>query len=178
MKNEPIKNENAPGGTGTPSTETVIAHDNDSLPSGAESVNNCFRLRELRELTGIQAKTLTALVRDERFPGFNRSLFSNCESPEKYGVIPHPDVIRIICEAYGIELNATAPAPARKRKAGKRKLSRRITLRMTERDYAWLQTQLKKDDYPTVQSWFYAKIKEWRANEEGSSAPVSRKENA
>lgn len=160
MAHDPKEKENAPGGTGTPSTETVIAHDNDSLTSEPAAVNDLYRLRELRELTGAQAKDLSVLVRDSRFPSFTRQIFSQCESFEKYGCIPHPDIIRIICDAYGVTLPAK---PAQKRKAGRRKLSRRITLRMTERDYAWIQAQLRKDDFPTVQSWFYAKIKEWRA---------------
>jgi hypothetical protein len=120
-------------------------------------------LSEVRALAGVQAKELTTVVRD-RFPGFTRQIFSQCEHYEKYGCIPHPDVIPTICQAYGIQLPEAPPAKP-KAKPSKRKLSRRITLRMTETDYKWLQSQIKTDDYPTMQSWFYAKIKKWRKDE-------------
>lgn len=159
------KEEDTPVAAGVPSKDANATNVN-SLSNSFPDVNDCFRLREVRELTGVQAKDLSKLVQS-RFPKFTRQIMSQCESYDKYGCLPHPDVLRIICDAYDIKLDGK---PARKGENYKRKLDKKVTLRMTERDFEWLQSQVEHDDYPSVQAWLYAKIKEWR----GAPCPESR----
>lgn len=157
-----------PDAPGMP-TKDVNAIDENSLSNLFPNVNDCFRLREVRELTGVQAKDLSKLVQS-RFPKFTRQIMSQCESYDKYGCLPHPDVIRIICDTYDIKLDNK---PIRKGENYKRKLGKKVTLRMTEKDFAWLQSQVEHDDYPSVQAWLYARIKEWR-NEPCSESPITQ----
>ena len=136
----------------------VNANDENSLSNLFPNVNDCFRLREVCDLTGVQAKDLVVLVQS-RFPKFTKNVMSQCVSPEKYGCLPHPDVIRIICDAYDIKLDSK---PVHKGENYKRKLGKKVTLRMTEKDFEWLQGQVELDDYPSVQAWLYALIKRMR----------------
>lgn len=154
------KEVDTPAATGMPTNN--VNHkplDENSLSNIFQNVNDCFRLREVHELTGVQAKELSELVKP-RFPKFSRQIMSQCESYEKYGCLPHPDVIHIICDAYNIRLDSK---PVRKGENYKRKLGKNFTLRMTEEDFQWLQSQAEQDDFPSVQAWLYAKIKEWRS---------------
>ena len=165
--NEPCdckEKEDTPDAAGMPS-QNVNANDGDIVPTKFPNVNDCFRLREVRELTGVQAKDLSKLVQS-RFPKFTRQIMSQCESYDKYGCLPHPDVLRIICEAYDIKLDSK---PVRKGENYKRKLGKKVTLRMTEKDFEWLQGQVEQDEYPSVQAWLYALIKRMR----GASCPES-----
>ena len=102
------KEETAPGDAGAASKSVVVATDSDILTSGTPVVNDdCFRLGELQKLTGVQAKEISQEIA-KRFPNFTRQIFSQCVSYEKYGCIPHPDVIRIIRSVFHLP----APAPA------------------------------------------------------------------
>lgn len=104
------KEETAPGDAGAASQNAVVATDSAILSSGFPVVNDdCFRLAELLKLTGEQAKDVSTLIA-QRFPSFTRQIFSQCASYEKYGCIPHPEVIRIIREAYHLP-PARRPAP-------------------------------------------------------------------
>lgn len=158
MKPENEKRESVSAASETLPKTSVNAIDENSLSNLFPNVNDCFRLREVCDLAGVQAKEMTKLVRN-RFPGFTRQLMSQCKAWDKYGCIPHPDVIRILCEAYDIQLD---DKPPRKGESCKRKLGRKVTLRMTEKDFEWLKGQVEHDDYPSVQAWLYAKIKEMR----------------
>ena len=144
---------------------SVNANDGNIVSTNSQNVNDCFRLREVRELTGVQAKDLSKLVQS-RFPKFTRQIMSQCDSYDKYGCLPHPDVLRIICEAYDIKLDSK---PVRKGENYKRKLGKKVTLRMTEKDFEWLQSQVEQDEYPSVQAWLYALIKKLR----GATCPES-----
>jgi hypothetical protein len=75
-------------------------------------------------------------------------------------------VVQIIREAYGVQLDSK---PVRKGENYKRKLGKKITLRMTEKDFEWVQSQVEQDEYPSVQAWLYALIKRMR----GASCPES-----
>lgn len=158
------KNEDTSDAAEMPSQD-VNANDGNIVSTNSQNVNDCFRLREVRELTGVQAKDLSKLVQS-RFPKFTRQIMSQCESYDKYGCLPHPDVLRIICEAYDIKLDSK---PVRKGENYKRKLGKKVTLRMTEKDFEWLQSQVEQDEYPSVQAWLYALIKKLR----GATCPES-----
>lgn len=105
------KMENTPVAAGVPSERScaVVGCDAMILPSDVPDVNeDCFRLPDLLRRTGVQAKEAAALIQ-QRFPSFTRQIFSQCSSPEKYGCIVHPDVIRILRESYGIGPTDDAP---------------------------------------------------------------------
>ena len=105
------KMENTPVAAGVPSERScaVVGSDAMILPSDVPDVNeDCFRLPDLLRRTGVQAKEAAALIQ-QRFPSFTRQIFSQCSSPEKYGCIVHPDVIRILRESYGIGPTDDAP---------------------------------------------------------------------
>ena len=105
------KMENTPVAAGVPSERScaVVGCDAMILPSDVPDVNeDCFRLPDLLRRTGVQAKEASALIQ-QRFPSFTRQIFSQCSSPEKYGCIVHPDVIRILRESYGIGPTDDAP---------------------------------------------------------------------
>ena len=94
------KNENAPGGAGASSKDDSSASAGTSiLSSSPASVNDLFSLSELQRQTGVQAKDLASLL-SGRFPMFTRQIFCQCANPEKYGCLPHPDVLRLIRESY------------------------------------------------------------------------------
>ena len=129
--------EDAPAGTGAPSDEArtiVNSSDNGILPSGFPVVNaDCYRLSELQKLTGAQAKEISEHIA-KRFPSFTRQIFSQCASYEKYGCIPHPEVIRIIREVYDLPpVELSAPAP--RRQSNGEKLTQRERILRHLNDY-------------------------------------------
>lgn len=94
------KNENAPGGAGASSRDDMSASAGTSiLSSSPASVNDLFSLAELQRQTGVQAKDLARQL-SGRFPMFTRQIFCQCANPEKYGCLPHPDVLRLIRESF------------------------------------------------------------------------------
>lgn len=108
------KQEDAPDAAGTPSQKPIET--GFSVTNPEPDVNPCFRLRAIREQTGVMAKD-TALVVREVFPKFNRQLLAQCEAWDKYGVIIHPDGLRAICRAYGVPMTlgpTTAITPTAK----------------------------------------------------------------
>ena len=156
--------ENAPDAAGAPSQKGINA--DLSVANSMPDVNRCLHLREICESTGAMGKEIALVVR-ETFPKFNRQLLAQCQAPEKYGVVIHPEGLRVICDTYGLvpeEMpTATAaaepaPVPAPARKPEKRKLPRKLTFRMTARDYARLVVRVENDGFDSVQSWLYDKI--------------------
>lgn len=97
--------EDAPDAAGTPSQSGVVTT---SVSDQLENVNHGLRLREIRQQTGAMAKDAALVVR-EVFPKFNRQLLAQCEAWDKYGVIIHPDGLRAICKAYGVQIPADPP---------------------------------------------------------------------
>lgn len=158
------KKEGAPAGTGTPSKRDGSV--TPILSSTWPDVNDCLQLRDICQSTGAMGKDIALVVR-ETFPKFTRQLLAQCQAPEKYGVVIHPEGLRVICDTYGLvpeEMpTATAaaepaPVPAPARKPEKRKLPRKLTFRMTARDYARLVVRVENDGFDSVQSWLYDKI--------------------
>lgn len=153
------KKEGTPAGTGAPSkeqTSTTI------LSEPAVSVNDCLRLKEICEKTGAMNKEIALVVRDE-YPKFNRQLLSQCQAPDKYGIMIHPNALAIICDAYDQRLEPKAmpegsevsPSAHPIRKKPKRRLPRKLTFRMTNRDYAKLLCRIEDDHFDSVQAWLY-----------------------
>lgn len=162
------KKEDAPAGTeASPrrcdSVPTILA-------STWPDVNDCLNLRQICQSTGAQGKEIALVVREE-FPSFNRQLLAQCQSPEKYGIVIHPDGLRLICATYGVEQPAAAAEPCSDlsepcseierppRKKANRKLGRKLTFRMTPKDYAKLVVRVERDGFDSVQAWLYDKIK-------------------
>ena len=147
----------APDAAGTPSVENRSVADT-RIAHRAPNVNDCLRLREIRTDTGAMAKDAALVVRDV-FPKFNRQLLAQCEAWKKYGVIIHPDALGVICAAYGVSLPdgpaeavITAHSP---RKQANRKLSRKLTFRMKDEDYALLEQRVRESGCQSSQEWLY-----------------------
>ena len=158
--------ENAPDAAGAPSQKGINA--DLSVANSMPDVNRYLHLREICESTGAMGKEIALVVR-ETFPKFNRQLLAQCQAPEKYGVVIHPEGLRVICDTYGLvpeELTVTpstskaadAPAAVPAKKPEKRKLPRKLTFRMTARDYARLIVRVENDGFDSVQSWLYDKV--------------------
>lgn len=138
------------------------------LASTWPSVNDCMQLREICQSTGAQGKEIAMTVR-ESFPKFNRQLLAQCQAPEKYGILIHPDGLRLICDTYGVE-QPTPAAPSNNlsepcseterlsRKKPNRKLGRKLTFRMTPKDYAKLIVRVDRDGFDSVQAWLYDRV--------------------
>ena len=131
------------------------------LTSEYPNVNDCLQLRTVCQSTGAQGKEIALVVRDS-FPSFNRQLLTQCQSPEKYGVIIHPEGLRLICAAYGLEVavtDAEETAASKPKKKPNRKLGRKLTFRMTASDFEKLVSRVDKDGFDSVQAWLYWKVK-------------------
>ena len=146
--------EDAPADTGTPSRKVLL---DCSLSEFPVEVNACVHLRDVRAASGATGKQLVSVVKDA-FPKFNRQLLAQLEAPEKYGAIIHPNALRLFCDAYGVEIE-TAVKTAKPRKQERRKLPHKLTVRISDHDFALLQLRIEKDGYGTVQSWVHAQIK-------------------
>lgn len=158
------KKEDASDAAETPSKSADGYTDTVSNPWA--DVNRCLKLREIRQETGVMAKDVALVVR-EVFPKFNRQLLAQCEAPDKYGILIHPDGLRAICEAYGVELEPAeevqgmevkVEGAAKPRKPEKRKLARRLTFRMSPKDFDKMQRRVEKDGFLSVQAWLYHAI--------------------
>jgi hypothetical protein len=157
--------ESAPAGTGTPSEcdGSVPCIVTPSWPD----VNDCLQLRDICRSTGAQGKEIAMVVR-EQFPKFNRQLLAQCQAPEKYGIVIHPDGLRLICDTYGVEhpeepcSDLAEPSTETERSAGRKKdnrrLGRKLTFRMTPKDYAKLIVRVDRDGFESVQAWLYDKV--------------------
>ncbi len=154
------KKEDAPDAPGTPSSGDVVLLPPPSVANWRPNVNDCLNLREILRQTGAMGKEVALVVRDT-FPSFNRQLLAQCQAPEKYGIIIHPDGLATICAAYGIAPVTedapsveviTAPEPHRK---PHRKLARKLTFRMRDEDYALLERRVREAGYQSSQAWLY-----------------------
>lgn len=163
------KKEGAPAGTGTPSNVGKCESSTTSLSNPYWDVNNLLRLKTLLDDTGTMSKDVALIVR-EKFPKFTRQLLSMSSNYGEYGVIIHPDGLRVICEAYGIALNPapdipiTVEEPAPK-KSENRKLGRKVTFRVTNGDFEIIQKRVLDEGYDSVQAWLYAIITELLGNQ-------------
>ena len=161
------KKEDAPAGT-----EASSKRDGSVTPiltSTRPDVNDCMKLRQICQSAGAQGKEIALVVR-EQFPKFNRQLLAQCQSPEKYGIVIHPDGLRTICETYGIApamemepcSDHSKPCNLFERSAGRktdnRRLGRKLTFRMTPKDYAKLIVRVDRDGFESVQAWLYDRV--------------------
>ncbi len=152
------KGEDASDAAETPSKSADVYAS--TLSNSGANVNVCLKLREMRQKTGAMAKDAALVVRDV-FPKFNRQLLAQCEAWDKYGVVIHPDGLKAICEAYGVPLGGVevvAGGETKPRKQPNRKLSRKLTLRMTPSDYDKVQRRIERDGFQSVQAWLYHEI--------------------
>lgn len=82
------------------------------------NVNDLLMCKKIREQTGMMAKDAAPIIQD-RFPKFSRQLLAACENPEQYGVLIHPDGLRLFMERCGMALPPVSvqdeppPVPAR-----------------------------------------------------------------
>ena len=120
-------------------------------------------LRDVRVSSGASAKEIVATVR-KSYRGFDKTLQSKCENPDKYGVQLTPEALRLVLEEYAPDLLELAapvvaedPEPAAdkpvKRRGDTHRLKRSIRCRLEEGDYARLMAYIKSEGFDTVQSW-------------------------
>lgn len=157
--------ESVPAATGTPSGGNDCRRESTCiLADPFLDVKNLLRLKEILESTGALGKDAAMIIR-ERFPKFNRQLLSQCGQWDKYGIICHPDVLRIICEVYKIQLSIPADDPVEikaedtaPKKTENRKLDRKFTLRTTVVKYSRIQKIIEKKGFKSLQDWFNAML--------------------
>jgi hypothetical protein len=131
-----------------------------SLSNQSVDVNHLLHLREFRKRTGAMAKDCALEIRNV-FPKFNRHLMAACESYEKYGIIIHPDGLRVLSEKYGIPLDEppadieNGETVKKVRKKDSRKLPRKLTFRMTDDDFSKLESAVASEGFASVQAWLY-----------------------
>lgn len=149
------KNENPSAATEEPSIECLASINTLSqLPS---DVNSLLHLKEVRSVVGAQAKDMAEVVK-RKFPKFSRQLFAQCEYPAKYGIVIHPDGLRLLCKTYGVDVKDDAIVKVHKDHPRTKPVH--LSLRMTDDDYEKLHTRVCKDGYPSVQAWLYDKVME------------------
>lgn len=161
------KEKDAPAATVASKDDSGLGnHSPISVSELPEIVNECLHLRAYVEQTNAMAKDVAQVLKDE-FPKFNRQLLTQCQAPEKYGVIIHPNGLAIIKAAYNLGETQTVGSteeksePAQKpKKKQRRKLPRAITLRMTTKDYQKLARRVKEDGFTSVQAWLYIRVSE------------------
>lgn len=163
------KNEDVPVAAGTPSGGNDWRRDSISILADPYlDVKNLLRLKEIREGSGVMGKDIAPVVACT-FPKFNRQLLSQCEHWDTTGVIIHPDGLRLICEALNVNLTEAPKDEAtgedvkpKKRKKAKRKLAVKKTIRMTAKEYEWVQKQIVEGDFLSMQAWFTALLRSLR----------------
>lgn len=154
------KEEDASVAAETPSR--IDANASNILSDNPLNVNDSLHLREICERTNAKGKEIALVVR-EKFPKFNRQLLAQCQASEKYGIVIHPDGLQLICDTYDVSMpQQTTAAPEetkpKPKRPDKRKLPRKLTFRMTMKDYARLVVQVEKDGFDSVQAWLYDKV--------------------
>ena len=117
----------------------------DSIPNVKPEVKDLLNLRDYWKSTGLMAQDAAAAV-GETFTSFSPQLMSACMSPERYGVVIHPDAMVILCGRFGIALKKRKP---------KRRMEKGVTVRMTKQDFKRVKQQVKRDGYTSVQAWLH-----------------------
>ncbi len=156
-QNERNEKEDTADAPAMPSKQSGISTD-PILSDPRPNVNDCLRLRQIRQQAGAMGKDMALVVRDV-FPKFNRQLLAQCEAYDKYGVIIHPEGLRTICAAYGVQLERDSNTPVitapESRRKPNRRLARKLTFRMKDEDYALLERRVQEGGYLSSQAWLY-----------------------
>ena len=105
------------------------------------------------ESMGLDRKEVIQALREE-FPGFDKTLLSKVENPDKYGV-------RLLNRGEQIlEENFSNTAPA-VRKVEKRKRPSRIQFRLTVKEFETLQRAFRQAGFETMQQGMAALVAAW-----------------
>lgn len=115
-------------------------------------------IKQFRISRGVEVKDMVSVLRDY-YPGYDKSLQSKVENPDKYGV-------RLLEEAEGLLLGEFAQKPSAPPRPSGHKLHRRVQARLTEHDYGLLQLLKERYGYPTMQITLTTLIKQ-RIHQEG-----------
>ena len=105
-------------------------------------------LRSLRLDKQIPAKDMVAVVR-ALYPKYDKTVQSKCENGEAYGVDLRPDALEALYRAFTPE----RLEPPRRTRHGQHRLTRRISCRLEDEDYAALQQLIEASGYATMQDW-------------------------
>ena len=111
-------------------------------------------IRALRLAKNIPAKAMVEVIQ-KLYPKFDKTVLSKCEQGEKYGVHIRPAAVDALYEAFAPEL-----LEAQKRaRDGNRRLTNRVSVRLTDEDYKALQRQMKAHGFATNQALLTALVR-------------------
>lgn len=115
-------------------------------------------LRTLRVDKQIPAKEMAAVVQ-RLYPKFDKTMLSKCEHGGEYGAtIPRDALDALYAEFAPERLEAS-----KWNRRGRHLLTRRISARLKEADYAVLQRNIAADGYPTVQDWLTDMVRKYNS---------------
>ncbi|MCM1439197.1 MAG: hypothetical protein NC131_08345 [Roseburia sp.] len=113
-------------------------------------------IRTLRLEKNIPAKAMAEVIQ-QLYPKFDKTVLSKCEHGDEYGVHIRPDAVDALYAAFAPEL-----LEARKRaRDGNRRLTSRVSARLTDEDYEALQRRMRADGYATNQDLLTALVKRY-----------------
>ena len=112
-----------------------------------------LQVKEFVESMGLDRKEVIQALREE-FPGFDKTLLSKVENPDKYGVRLLNRWEQILEENF----SNTAPAV---RKVEKWKRPSRIQFRLTVKEFEALQRAFRQAGFETMQQGMAALVAAW-----------------
>lgn len=109
---------------------------------------NIPTLRELRISRSIQAREIVAVVQ-RLYPKFDAPQLSKVEHGSEYGAELPADALDLIYQTFAPELASLLHCKERDR----HRLTGRVSVRLTDEDYALLMKRIKADGCETTQAW-------------------------
>lgn len=110
-------------------------------------------LRALRLEKNLPAKAMADVIQ-RLYPKFDKTVLSKCEHGDEYWVQIRADAVDALYAEFAPELLA-----ARKRaRDGNRRLTHRVSARLTDEDYEALQRHMRADGYATNQDLITALV--------------------
>ena len=106
-------------------------------------------IRRWRVKRGIQAKECVTAIK-AYYPGYNKSIQSYAEQPDKYGICLSSGANAVLREAYG-------DAPTKREN---RQLTNRLYLRLADDEYAAAQQMMERRGFTTMQDYLRCLVRE------------------
>lgn len=119
----------------------------------------------LRELKKITPAGMVEVVK-RGFPRFTRSLLSNCEHENEYGVELKNDALDALISEIAPELLEAV----RRRRQGGHKLTRRIACRLKDEEYDALLNFIREDGFDTMNDWLVKTVRRYLKRKSAKAA--------
>ncbi len=110
-------------------------------------------LKALRLKTGATTADMISVLQ-KTFPGYDKTMQSKCENPEKYGVTLQREAMGKLYEAFDPERRTD-------RKRDRHLLPCRITARLPADVYTALQQTVTAQGYASTQEWLAEQVAEY-----------------